>query len=92
MQRTDNCYPLRQAKDAAKSLISRMLPGYDQVAIITYDYNADHIFGLSSNMISATLSVDSIGVHDDAPAHYLPWSYPNPIITDTITYNLFNPI
>ncbi len=46
----NNCYPMRDAKDAAKALIARLLPGYDQVAIVHYDYRAHHIFGLSSDI------------------------------------------
>ena len=84
----NNCYPMRQAKDAAKALIARLLPGYDQVAIVHYDYQAHHIFGLSSDIPAAVAAVDSIGVHDDAPAAYLPWSGVSPMGG----YRTFNPI
>jgi hypothetical protein len=85
----NNCYPMREAKDAAKALIARLLPGYDQVAIVHYDYQAHHVFGLSSNIADAVAAVDAIGVHDDAPAALLPWSRVSPIDGN---YHTFNPI
>jgi hypothetical protein len=85
----NNCYPLRQAKDAAKSLITRLLPGYDQVAIVHYDFQAHHVFGLSSNIAAAMAAVDSIRVHNDAPAAKLEWSKPSPLDNN---YKEFNPI
>jgi hypothetical protein len=84
----NNCYPLRQAKDAAKTLIARLLPGYDQVAIVHYDYRAHHIFGLSSDIANAMAAVDTLQVHDDAPAAKLEWSKPSPMGG----YRRFNPI
>ena len=84
----NNCYPLRQAKDAAQALISRLLPGYDQVAIVHYDYQAHHVFGLSSDIPAAIAAVNGIGVHDDAPAALLPWSRVSPMGG----YRMFNPI
>jgi hypothetical protein len=84
----NNCYPLRQAKDAAAALIARLLPGYDQVAIVHYDYQAHHIFGLSSDIPAAIAAVGTIGVHNDAPAALLPWSGVSPMGG----YRMFNPI
>ncbi|MGW8251145.1 MAG: vWA domain-containing protein, partial [Anaerolineales bacterium] len=85
----NDCYPLRQAKDAAKSLIARLLPGYDQVAIVNYDFRAHHVFGLSSDIAAAMAAVDAVQVHDDAPAAKLEWSKPSPL--DNL-YKEFNPI
>lgn len=84
----NNCYPLRQAKDAARTLIARLLPGYDQVAIVHYDYTAHHVFGLSSDITAAMNAVNGIHVHDDAPAARLEWSKPSPMGG----YRTFNPI
>ncbi len=84
----NNCYPLRQAKDAAKSLIARLLPGYDQVAIVHYDYQAHHVFGLSDDISAASSAVDTVYLHDDAPAALLEWSSPGPMGG----YETFNPI
>ena len=84
----NNCYPLRQAKDAAKNLIARLLPGYDRAAIISYDYHAHIVSGLSSNITGAIAAVDTITVHDDAPAAKLEWSKPSPMGG----YRTFNPI
>ncbi|MFZ6029338.1 MAG: pilus assembly protein TadG-related protein [Chloroflexota bacterium] len=38
------CYPLEGAKDAARSLINRLYPYYDRVAIVTFDYQAEQAF------------------------------------------------
>jgi len=84
----NNCYPLRQAKDAAKILISRLLPGHDRVAIVHYDYQAQHIFGLDGDIANAISAVDTIQVHDDAPAALLEWSKTSP----NGGYRIFNPI
>ncbi len=84
----NNCYPARQAKNAAKALIARLLPGYDQVAIVHYDYRAHHIFGLDSDITAAIGAVDTVFVHDDAPAALLEWSKPSPMGG----YRTFNPI
>ena len=84
----NNCYPLRQAKDAAKILISRLLPGHDRVAIVHYDYQAQHVFGLDGDIANAMSAVDTIQVHDDAPAALLEWSKTSPMGG----YRVFNPI
>lgn len=84
----NNCYPLRQAKDAAKILISRLLPGHDRVAIVHYDYRAYHVFGLDGDIGNAMSAVDAIQVHNDAPAALLEWSNPSP----QGGYRRFNPI
>jgi hypothetical protein len=84
----NNCYPLRQAKDAAKILISRLLPGNDRVAIVHYDFSAYHVFGLNGDIGNAMSAVDTIQVHDDAPAALLEWSK----ISPNGGYRTFNPI
>lgn len=86
----DECYPMRQAKDAAKGLIGNLFSGYDQVAIVEYNYDAQVVFALSSNLVNATAAINSLGVHDDPPAVKNAW-YSK---TDPINglYHVINPI
>jgi hypothetical protein len=84
----NNCYPLRQAKDAAKGLIRGLFDGYDQVAVVTFDYKATVRFPLSSDLSAAQNAIDTqVNVHDDAPYGLVQWTfYPgkkfNPIFPD----------
>ncbi len=84
----NDCQPLRQAKDAAKALVGNLFDGYDQVAIVTFDYNANRHFALSTNMTAALAAVDTITLHDDAPAALVPWTAWSP----WGGYRAFNPI
>lgn len=85
---SNSCYPMQQAKNAAQSLVMRLLPGYDQVAVVTFDYEAHIIANLNSDMGAVIGAVGGIGVHNDAPASLLAWSYPSP----NGGYRTFNPI
>lgn len=84
----NDCYPLRQAKDAAKGLIRGLFDGYDQVAVVTFDYKATVRFPLSSDLLAAQNAIDTqVNVHDDAPYGAVQWTfYPgkkfNPIFPD----------
>jgi hypothetical protein len=84
----NDCYPLRQAKDAAKNLIAGLFNGYDQVSIVTFDYKAVVQFPLSSNLTAAQNAIDTkVNVHDDAPYGLIAWTYYpgkkfNPIFPD----------
>jgi hypothetical protein len=84
----NDCYPMRQAKDAAKGLISELFDGYDQVAIVTFDYKAVVRFPLSSDLTAAQNAVDTqVNVHYDVPSAMVAWTlYPgkkfNPIFPD----------
>ncbi len=84
----NDCYPLRQAKDAAKGLIQGLFDGYDQVAVVTFDYKADVRFPLSSDLAAAQNAIDTqVNVHDDAPYGLIDWTYYpgkkfNPIFPD----------
>jgi len=71
----NSCYPLREAKDAAKTLIRNLFSGYDQVAIVTFDYDAQVVFNLSANIGDDDGANDgdvysaidyNVGLHDDA--------------------------
>jgi len=69
----DDCYPMRQAKDAAKGLIGNLFSGYDQVAVVQYDYDASVVYTLNSDMSAATAAISSIGVHNDASSQRTAW-------------------
>jgi hypothetical protein len=92
---TNTCYPHRTAKDAAKALVQNLFHGYDQVAIVNFDYDAAVPFPLSSDLYSndptttnALEAIDAIGLHDDAPAALVPWTLTSP----NGGYRRFNPI
>jgi len=73
---TNTCQPLKQAKDAAKALIQQALyPGYDRVAVVTFDQIAITRINLSDNLEDVMNNrIDSeILLHDDAPAGAYMW-------------------
>jgi hypothetical protein len=78
----NDCMPLYQAKTAAKSLVNNLFEGYDQVAIVTFDYRAEIQFGLSptigdddgTNDGDVYAAIDYfVNLHDDAPSAKLVW-------------------
>ncbi|MDO9086964.1 MAG: pilus assembly protein TadG-related protein [Anaerolineaceae bacterium] len=71
----NRCYPMRDAKDAAKALIDSLAPGYDQVAVVTYDRTDNLIFGLNTDLVAAKIAIDNlVVVHDDPPVVFNIWS------------------
>lgn len=83
----DSCLPLRQAKEAAKTLIKSMFSGYDQVGIVTFDsqvylpsikrLNTTNAF-LSDDMNEVSTAINSVvQLHDDPPASriWYNWQY-----------------
>jgi len=70
----NNCLPLKQAKTAAKSLVNNLFEGYDQVAVVTFDYRAQTIYPLSPNIEDVLGAIDNyVNLHDDAPSARLEW-------------------
>jgi len=78
----NNCQPLYAAKVAAKSLVTNLFEGYDQVAIVTFDYRAQIKFALGPNFGDDDGAYDGdvydaiqyqVKLHDDAPASRLEW-------------------
>jgi Flp pilus assembly protein TadG len=69
----DNCYPMRQAKDAARGLIANFFDGYDQIAIVHYDYKAEVIQPLTSTLTEVGNKINQVHVHDDPPSAKLIW-------------------
>jgi hypothetical protein len=97
---SNTCQPLRDAKDAAKELIKLLFDGYDQVGIVTFDYNAEVEYGLSSVIGDDDAEHDGdafdainrfVRLHDDAPVDkvaWAPWHIPGWVPQPVI----FNPI
>jgi hypothetical protein len=78
----NTCMPLYQAKTAAKSLVNNLFQGYDQVAIVTFDYDALTVFPLSPTIGDDDYDFDNdvydaidhaVVLHDDAPSAWLEW-------------------
>jgi hypothetical protein len=85
----DDIEPLHTAKIAAESLVANLFDGYDQVAIVTFDYKAVVQFNLSSNLLDARDAInDLIQLHDDPPGGLLKWTQASP----NGGYRKFNPI
>jgi hypothetical protein len=71
----NTCEPLKQAKDAAKALLSHLYDGYDRVGIVTFDSEANIRFTLGQNDLlnpkthlqEAADTIDAIPLHNDAP-------------------------
>lgn len=78
----NDCEPLLQAKEAAKSLVNNLFQGYDQVSIVTFDTTAHTIFALGPNIGDDNGANDGdvyaaidygVQLHDDAPSSRLVW-------------------
>jgi hypothetical protein len=92
------CRPLWDAKFAAKGFLDQLLPGYDQVALVTFDYKpvvrltltstiGTDDTGSSYNSTGAYKAIDDIPLHDDAfpPGEIigqLPYGGANPLNFD----------
>ncbi len=96
---THTCEPLEQAKDAANVLVQNLFPGYDQVAVVTFDYGPRIIEGLSSelgNGGAVQTAIDGILLHDDSPGWLIKWgllaSSPGGVNVNGGFQPVFNPI
>ncbi len=72
----NNCRPLKDAKDAAKYLIDQLYPGYDRVAVVTFDTIAMTPFSFigadGGDLTLAKSAIDNrVVLHDDPPANKL---------------------
>jgi len=86
----DQCYPMRQAKDAAKQLVSNLFDGYDQVAVVEYNYDAQVLLTLNSDMTAVTSAISGVNVHDDVSAKKTAWYSKNDPINGKM--HVINPI
>lgn len=68
------CQPMLDAKEAAKTLIDSLAPGYDQVAVVTYDSDAFSEYPLGFDLNAAKAAIDGIHVHDDTPVVFNVWN------------------
>jgi hypothetical protein len=65
---SDTCEPLQTAKDAAKVLVNNMFEGYDQIAIVNFDFESQIKINLTSTPYSSVIdAIDDIDAHDDTP-------------------------
>jgi hypothetical protein len=78
----NDCEPMWQAKTAAKSLVNNLFQGYDQVSIVTFDYDAQIVFSLGPDIGDDDGALDGdvysaidyyVNLHDDAPSAKLEW-------------------
>jgi len=86
----NNCQPLRDAKDAAKSMIDKLFDGYDRIAIVSYDFSAHPVdFDLDPNPLktrfletdhtAVNAAIDAINLHDDLDLDIIIATGKNPI-------------
>jgi hypothetical protein len=71
---SNTCEPLRSAKDAAKTLINPLYPGYDKVAIVTFDTTAQVRYNLGDPTGALSVLDNLVPLHDDPPSSKL---FPN---------------
>ncbi|MEA3351639.1 MAG: vWA domain-containing protein, partial [Chloroflexota bacterium] len=62
-----NCEPFKSAKDAAKSLVDAMFEGYDQIAVVNFDFDAEYS-NLNGDFAAVKTAIDAIPLHDDINA------------------------
>lgn len=99
----NTCQPLRDAKDAALVLVDKMHFGYDRVAVVTFDINAETIpilniqgvtTSLSDDMDEVKNAINGITLHDDAPYNRL-WPKWRPELADPLgaqNFAAYNPV
>jgi hypothetical protein len=82
----DSCEPMKKAKDAAKNLIDTLTPGYDQVAVVTFDITAYPIHAMDTDLSGAESDIDNhVQVHDDSPSMFTTWD-------NWFTNSVYNPM
>jgi hypothetical protein len=82
----NNCQPLRQAKDAAKSMINKLFDGYDRIALVTFDFSATvhdadlaTVTVLEADHTAVKAIIDAIALHDDLDLNTIIATGKNPI-------------
>jgi len=82
----NNCQPLRDAKDAAKSMIDKLFDGYDRIAIVTYDFSATihdpdlaTVTVLEADHTAIKATIDAIALHDDLDLNTIIATGKNPL-------------
>jgi Putative Flp pilus-assembly TadE/G-like len=75
----NTCQPLKQAKDAAATLVANLFDGYDQVAIVTFDYKAVQRIALTTDLGSVQTAIqNNIPLHADGMGSKVLWTSPSP--------------
>jgi hypothetical protein len=69
---SNDCHPLKEAKDAAKDLIDTLYPEYDRVSVVTFAQVAQTQYALSGDLTAAKTAIDNnVLLNDDAPRRKL---------------------
>ena len=97
----NSCEPLKGAKDAAKGLIDSLYPGYDRVAIVTFDTVAVTRYTLgfpdlgdpvaASGVLLSTTGPKWVPLHDDPSDYYLNKTWTNNGTDKLGRFNWINP-
>jgi len=101
----NNCYPFRQAKDAAAVLVENLFDGYDQVGIVTFDYQAHQLPIVGTTLLSTDLGDKNnpqpgtvqyairygINLHDDLATMKVKWAIYESPWGDKRNYNPIYP-
>ena len=68
----NNCQPLRDAKNAAAAMITKLFDGYDRIAVVSFDFSATihdpdgaTVTVLESNHSDVIDAINAIPLHDD---------------------------
>ena len=65
------CYPMRDALDAAEKLVDTLYEGYDRIALVTFDTQAKTVFPLTTlvgtNRATVIELIQKVKLHDDSP-------------------------
>jgi Putative Flp pilus-assembly TadE/G-like len=86
----DKCQPLQQAKAAAKDLINKLYPGYDRVAIVSFDTVAQLRYAMGDPSGAGAILDTNVPLHDDP---YVGKLFPAFKLPDKFLQNAgFNPI
>lgn len=89
----NTCQPLLDAKNAATTLVNNFFPGYDRIAIVTFDYDAEVVFNLSDNTGTTFdpvyAAINGVNLHDDVAIEMLAWGNGSPMDG---SYRTFNPL
>jgi len=93
----NSCEPLRQAKDAAKSMIDKLFDGYDRIALVTYDFSATvhdpdlaTVTVLEADHTAIKATIDAFALHDDLDLDVIIATGKNPLTGELNPIDLDN--
>jgi len=83
---TSTCEPLETAKDAAEGLVDNLFEGYDQIAVVSFDFDSQIEINLTSSPYTdVKAAINGIMVHDDTPIPI------DPVTLNPVEIGSFNP-